>query len=149
MSDVPNDLSSVALINSCRQMSVASFIKSIYPIFGFSLFLLLWFFLTLLSLKKKKILYSHDVSKVRQLYFCHFCFQWCPGLICFRTHLFILLAVRSAHRASLQPRIPSDFFFPIRLLHCPTLAFMHSNRRPMILTLIFNDTSLFFVIFHI
>ena len=54
---------------------------------------------------------SHDVPKVGQLQFCHFCLQWCFRLNLFEDHFFIFLSVQGIHKTIFQHRISNESIF--------------------------------------
>lgn len=81
----------------------ASFVESIHLIFDFPqiVFFMMW-------------------PKLGRFQFCHFCFQWCSGLICSMIHLFVFLLAQGIQRALFQHHIsnesvPSLFYQPSSL----------------------------------
>lgn len=90
MSDVHYVLSSITLLSSFRLMPMASFMESIYLIFGLSLFLILSIFLSLF-LKTLPFMVSLKQDSFR---FVSFAFRNVSGLICYRIHLFVFLVSR-------------------------------------------------------
>lgn len=143
MSDVLAVRSSTVLLSSCKLMP-AAFMESIYIIFGLHFFLLPSIFLSIIVFPKNPAFSQCAQSRMASV--CHFYLQWCFRLICFRTHLFIFLAVQGICRTLLQLHISNwSFFSPYK----PSLLYIviENTRMWMILALIFKDISLLLVIF--
>lgn len=76
MSDVHNVLSPAALLSSHRLMPMNSFMESVYPIFGLSLFLLPSIFHQHHYCLFQRVLPSYDVPEVGSPQFCYVCLHW-------------------------------------------------------------------------
>lgn len=110
----------------CPQPCSGSLVESLHLTHSLSLFLLIVFpfYFSYDYCLFQRTQPSRDVHIEGQLQFCHFCLQQCSRHFCSRIHLLVFLVARAFPEQSSHTVFQTNhFFFFIRLLRCPTLAF--------------------------